>query len=177
MRDGQRLAFTILTSSESPDGVIQAQLIQRNLRRVGMDVSIRAIGFNQLLATLAGNGHDWDLVTLRWSIVTYPNVHDFFASDGAQNFGHYRDPRMDALNRDVMFGSGDGPLHAVEDYTAERMPHLYLPSGTPEVLVRPGIGHVSDFLSPNGMWSAELLTLSAPLACTATDGGARAPAP
>ena len=78
---------------------------------------------------------------------------------------------MDALNRDVMFGSGDGPLHAVQDYTAERAPHLYLPAGTPEVLVRPGIGHVSDFLSPNGMWSAELLTLSGPLSCAAGAGG------
>ena len=165
VRNGRRLAFSILTSSESTDGIIQAQMIQRHLRRIGMDVSIRTVGFNQLLATLAGNGHDWDLVTLRWSIVAYPNVHDFFASDGSQNYGHYRDGRMDALNRDVMFGSGDGPLRAVQDYTAEQVPHLYLPSGTPEVLVRPGIGHVSDFLSPNGMWSGELLTLSGPLAC------------
>ncbi len=176
VRDGQRLAFTILTTSESTDGIIQAQLIQRNLRRIGMDVSIRAIGFNQLLATLAGNGHDWDMVTLRWSIATYPNTHDFFASDGGQNYGHYLDPRMDALNRDVMFGSGDGPLHAVQDYTAEHAPHLYLPAGTPEVLVRPGIGHVSDFLSPNGMWSAELLTLSGRLSCAAGPGGAVASA-
>ncbi len=170
VRDGRRLAFTILTSSESTDGIIQAQLIQRNLRRIGMDVSIRTIGFNQLLAILEGNGHDWDMVTLRWSIVTYPNVHDFFSSDGGQNYGHYRDGRMDALNRDVMFGSGDGPLHAVQDFTAEQAPHLYLPAGTPEVLVRPGIGHVSDFLSPNGMWSGELLTLSGPLACDADAG-------
>ena len=170
VRNGRRLAFSILTSSESTDGIIQAQMIQRHLRRIGMDVSIRTVGFNQLLAILAGNGHDWDLVTLRWSIVAYPNVHDFFASDGALNDGHYLDPRMDALNRDVMFGSGDGPLRAVQDYTAEQAPHLYLPAGTPEVLVRPGIGHVSDFLSPNGMWSGELLTLSGPLACGADAG-------
>ena len=170
VRDGRRLAFSILTSSESSDGIIQAQLIQRNLRRIGMDVSIRTVGFNQLLATLEGNGHDWDMVTLRWSISTYPNMHDFFSSDGGQNYGHYLDGRMDALNREVMFGSGDGPLHAVQDYTAEQVAHLYLPSGTPEVLVRPGIGHVSDFLSPNGMWSGELLTLSGPLACAAGPG-------
>ncbi len=177
LRNGQRLAFSILTSSESADGIIQAQLIQRNLRRIGMEVSIRTIGFNQLLAILDGNGHDWDVVTIRWSITTYPNMHDFFSSDGALNNGHFVDPRMDALNRDVMFGSGDGPLRAVQDYTAERAPHLYLPSGTPEVLVRPGIGHVSDFLSPNGMWSAELLTLSGPLACGAGAGGGDAAHP
>ncbi len=176
-KDGQRLAFSILTSSESSDGIIQAQLIQRNLRRIGMEVSIRTIGFNQLLAVLAGNGHDWDVITLRWSIATYPNMHDFFSSDGAMDYGHFVDGHMDALNRDVMFGSGDGPLRAVQDYTAERMPHLYLPAGTPEVLVRPGIGGVSDFLSPNGMWSAELLTLSGPLACASGAGGSHAPAP
>ena len=148
-----------------------AQLIQRDLRQVGMELSIQAIGFNQLLATLVGNGHDWDLVLLRWSISTYPNMHDFFSSDGALNDGHVRDARMDALNRAVMFGSGDAPLRAVQDYTAELAPHLYLPSGTPDVLVRPGIGHVADFLSPNGMWSAELLTLSGAMACPAGAGG------
>lgn len=165
MKGGQRLAFEIATSSESPPAVIQAQVIQRNLHAIGMDVSIHLVGFNQLLATLNGNGHDWDLIILSWTITTYPDVHDFFSSDGSQNYGHFDDPKMDALNRDVMFGSGDGPLRAVEDYAAELAPNLYLPAGTPQVLVRPGIDHVEDFLSPNSMWSPELLTLSGPLAC------------
>ena len=164
-RNGQRLAFEIETSSEGVSAIIQAQVIQRNLRAIGMDVSLHVIGFNQLLATLDGNGQPWDVVTLSWSIPAFPDVHDFFASDGSENYGHYRDARMDALNQDVMFGSGDDALHAVQDYAAEQAPHLYLPGGTPAVLVRPGIGGVTDFLSPNSMWSPELLTLSGPLAC------------
>ncbi|WP_419729071.1 peptide ABC transporter substrate-binding protein [Lichenicola sp.] len=178
-RDGHRLAFTILTSAEGATNALQAEVIQRNLRVVGMEVSIQLVGFNQLLATLDGNGHDWDLAVLLWSVATYPDVHDFFSSDGTENFGHYLDPHMDQLNRDVMFGSGDGPLHAVEDYTADQAPHLYLPYPTPNVLVRPGLGGITDFLSPNGMWSAELLTLSGPLACPPgqplASGGADAP--
>ncbi len=167
VRDGQRLAFTDMTSAESTPGVLQAQVIQRDLRAIGIDNDIQLVGFNQLLATLDGNGHDWDMATLLWSVQSYPDVHDFFSSDGQLNFGHYLDPRMDALNRDVMFGDGDGSLHAVQDYAAEQAIHLYLPTGTYGVLVRPGIGHVADFLTPNGMWSPELLTLSGPLACSA----------
>lgn len=166
-KGGRRLAFTITTSSESVAGILQAQVMQRDLRAVGMDVSIQLVSFNQLLATMSGNGHDWDLSVLIWSVESYPDVHDFFSSDGTENFGHFIDPHMDALNRDVMFGSGDGPLHAVQDYTVSKQPHLYLPVGTPNLLVRPGIGGVKEFLSPNGMWSAELLTLSGPLACPA----------
>ncbi len=166
-RNGQRLAFEIETSSEGVSGTIQAQVIQRNLRALGMDVSLHMIGFNQLLATLDGNGQPWDLVTLSWSIPAFPDVHDFFASDGSENYGHYRDAHMDALNRDVMFGDGDDALHAVQDYAAEQAPHLYLPGATPALLVRPGLGGVTDFLSPNSMWSPELLTLSGPLACPA----------
>ena len=171
-RDGQRLALTILTSAEGATNSLQAEVIQRNLRVVGMEVSIQLVGFNQLLATLDGNGHDWDLAVLLWSVPTYPDVHDFFSSDGSENFGHFLDPQMDELNREVMFGSGDGPLHAVQDFTADKAPHLYLPNPTPTVLVRPGLGGVTDFLSPNAMWSAELLTLSGPLACPSSDPAA-----
>ena len=177
-KDGQRLAFTDMTSSESATGVMQAQIIQRNLRAIGIENDIQLLGFNQLLATLDGNGHDWDMATLLWSVETYPDVHDFFSSDGQLNFGHYLDPRMDRLNQDVMFGDGDGPLFAVEDYTAESAIHLYLPDGTYSVLVRPGLGGVADFLGQNGMWSPELLTLSGPLACpadTASTGRPQAP--
>ncbi len=170
VKDGERLALTIQTAPESTYGVLMAQIIQRDLRRIGIAVALRLVGFNQLLSTLAGNGHDWQLVTMNWSIPTYPDVHDFFASDGGENYGHYLDPRMDRLTRDVMFGSGDAPLRAVQDYAAEQAPHLFLPAGTPEILVRPGIGGVEDFLGPNGLWSAELLTLSAPLACPAEEG-------
>ena len=171
-KDGQRLAFTDTTSAESTSGVMQAQVIQRNLRAIGIENDIQIVSFNQLLATLDGNGHDWDMATLLWSVETYPDVHDFFSSDGQLNFGHYEDPRMDQLNRDVMFGDGDGPLFAVQDYTAEQAIHLYLPDGTPNVLVRPGIGRVTDFLTQNGMWSPELLTLSGPLACPADTASA-----
>jgi peptide/nickel transport system substrate-binding protein len=173
-KHGRRLEIAIQTAPESSNGVLMAQIIQRDLRRIGIDISLQLIGFNQLLAILAGNGHDWQMVLMNWSIPTYPDVHDFFSSDGTENYGHFRDPTMDALNRAVMFGSGDGPLHATQDYAAENAPHLYLPGGTPQVLVRPGIGGVSDFLGPNGMWSAELLTLSPPLACPT--GGDHAPA-
>ena len=115
------------------------------------------------------------MATLLWSVNTYPDVHDFFSSDGQMNSGHYLDPRMDALNDDVMFGHGDGPLFAVQDYTAESAIHLYLPTGTYSVLVRPGIGHVADFLAANGMWSPELLTLSGPLACPSNTASAPLP--
>lgn len=171
VKDGKRLTFEIETSSDSVTGVIQAQILQRDLRAIGMDVSLHLVGFNQLLATLAGNGQDWNLLILNWTIPSYPDVHDFFASDGSENYGHYSDARMDALNHDVVFGSGDGALHAVQDYAAEQMPHLYLPGGTPAILVRPGIGGVTDFISPHGMWSPELLTLSGAFACPDEEAG------
>ena len=174
-KDGQRLQFTDTTSAESTNGVMQAQVIQRNLRAIGIENDIQIVSFNQLLATLDGNGLDWDMATLLWSVETYPDVHDFFSSDGQLNFGHYLDPKMDRLNQDVMYGSGDGPLFAVEDYTAESAIHLYLPDGTFSVLVRPGLGHVNDFLSQSGMWSPELLTLSGPLACPADTAAAASP--
>ncbi|MBE7210472.1 MAG: peptide ABC transporter substrate-binding protein [Gluconacetobacter diazotrophicus] len=166
-KDGRKLAFEIVTAQESPAGLLMAQVIQRDLARVGVAVSLHVIGFNQLLATMLGNGHEWDVATLNWTVETYPDVHDFFAADGTQNYGHYRDPAMDRLTNEEMFGSGDAALFAVQDFAAEQVPFFYLPSGTPPVLARDGLDGMAEFLTADGMWAAEEITLSGPLACPA----------
>lgn len=165
VRDGQRLAFDIEVSSGVVDRLIILQVAQRDLAAVGIAMAIRGVEFNELFATLAGNGHDWDSIMIAWTVESFPDQQEFFSSDGTQNFGHFRDARMDALNEAVIANAGDEALHAVQDYAAQLQPFIFLPTGAISVLARDGLGGVNDLAAPAGTWSPELLTLSGAMAC------------
>ncbi len=165
IRDGHRLAFEIEVSAGVADRIIALQIIQRNLQAVGIALAIRGVEFNELLATLNGNGHDWDSIMLGWTIESFPDQQEFFSSDGAVNYGHFRDARMDALNQAVISGSGRQALDAAQDYAAEQQPTIFLPQGRISAMTRIGLDGIAAMASPNGTWAPELLTLGGTLAC------------
>ncbi len=165
VRAGQRLAFDVIVSAGVVDRLIILQVAQRNLAAVGIAMKIRGVEFNELFATLAGNGHDWDTVMIAWTVESFPDQQEFFSSDGTQNYGHFRDARMDALNEAVIATAGDQALYTVQDYAAQLQPFLFLPQGAISVLTRDGLGGVNAMAAPAGTWSPELLTLSGAMAC------------
>ncbi len=164
-RGGQRLALDIEVSAGVVDRLITLQVIQRDLAAVGISLSIRGVEFNELFATLGGNGHDWDSIMIAWTVESFPDSQQFFSSDGTSNFGHFRDPRMDVLNEAVITGQGNQPLDVVQDYIASLQPFIFLPTGAIATLTRSGLDGVQVMASPTGTWSPELLTLSGPMAC------------
>ena len=164
-RDGQRLAFDIEVSAGVVDRLITLQVIQRNLAAVGIALSIRGVEFNELFATLGGNGHDWDSIMIAWTVESFPDSQQFFSSDGTSNFGHFRDARTDALNEAVITGQGNQPLDVVQDYIASLQPFIFLPTGAIATLTRSDLHGVQAMTSPTGTWSPELLTLSGAMAC------------
>ena len=165
VRHGQRLAFTVAVSAGDPSRLIELQVAQRDLRAVGIAMSIRAIEFNQLLATLDGNGLGWDAIMIGWTITSYPDVQQFFATAASQNYGHYHDARMDQLTEAVITEPGNQALYAAQDYAAEQQPFIFLPTGRISVLVRNGIDGIAKMTSPAGTWAPEELRLSGRLAC------------
>ena len=175
-KNGRPLAFNVAVSSDSPTRLIELQVVQRNLRAVGIAMSLRGIEFNQLLATLNGNGHDWDGVVIGWTIESYPDVQQFFGTDGVANYGHYHNARMDKLADAVITEPGNSALYAVQDYTAEQQPFIFLPDGRHSGLVRDGLHGIAAMASPAGTWSPERLSLSAALACR-TETAMTTPAP
>ncbi len=173
-KDGRRLQFTIEVSSGAIDRFIELQVAQRNLAAVGIGIDIRGVEFNELYATLQGNGHDWNSIVLGWTIEAYPDSQEFFSADGAQNFGHYEDKRMDALNEAVVTTAGSQALDEAQDYAAGQQPFIFLPTGAISLLARPGLHGLHDMASPTGTWSPELLSLSGDMACPAQTASATA---
>ncbi len=164
-RNGHVLGFSIGVSAGAVDRLIEFQVAQRDLAAVGIAVELHEIEFNDLSATLEGNGHDWEGNVLGWTISGFPDTGQNFSSDGSSNYGHYEDARMDALNRAVQSDPGRQALDAAQDYTAAQQPVIFLPDGAISLLARPGLHGLREMENPLGAWSPEFLSLSGDLAC------------
>ncbi len=175
VKDGQRLEFEVEVSSESIDRFIELQVAQRGLAAAGIAIDIRGVAFSELIATLNGNGHDWNSIVIGWTVDAFPDGQEFFSSDGAQNFGHFDDKRMDALNEAVVTTAGEQALDQAQDYAAEQQPFIFLPTGAISLLARPELHGLHDMTSPTGTWSPELLTLSDDMACPTRTATAATP--
>ena len=164
---GHPLAFTVLVTAGAEERLLMLQLAQADLRRVGIALDIKEVEFNQLLARMLGPPTGWDAVFLAWTILTYPDPTDWFASGSTQNYEHYSDPEMDRL-LDAATGSADRDvLFKLEMFALEQQPMIFLPDGFYTELARPGIDNIAGFLSRNGNWTPEYLTLSGAMACEA----------
>ncbi len=164
---GHRLEFTVFVTAGAEERLLMLQLAQSDLRRVGIALDIKEVEFNQLLARMLGPPTAWDAVFLAWTILTYPDPTDWFASGSTQNYEHYSNPEMDRL-LDAATGSDNrDALFKLEMFALEQQPMIFLPDGFYTEIARPGIDGIEKFLSRNGNWTPEYLTLSGAMACGA----------
>ncbi len=164
---GHRLRFTVLVTAGAEERLLMLQLVQADLRRVGIAVDIKEVEFNQLVARMLGPPAGWDAVFMGWTILTYPDPTDWFASGSTGNYEHYSNPEMDRL-LDAATGAPDrAALFKLEMFALEQQPMIFLPDGSYTELARPGIDGIRQFLSSNGNWTPQYLTLSGPMSCEA----------
>ena len=166
---GERLAFTVLVTAGSDEALIVLQLIQADLRRVGIAMSISQLAFNQLLARTLGPATGWDAVLFGYSGGGFPDGTQYFASDSEENSGHFRDPKMDRLLEEAVSQPGLEATYAVERYAEQEQPIFFLPQPDPVVLVSPGIEGIRALIGRGSTWSPEDLTLVGPMACRASN--------
>ncbi len=124
-KDGQRLAFTALV----PPGEVRGPtLIKAMLAQVGIDMRLREKPFNEIVAMTQGpDATKWDALTLAWGLGPYPSARNIFGCDGANNFYHYCDKRMDALLDAVPSARGKDAIFRYEDYFIKEQPVVVLP--------------------------------------------------
>lgn len=165
VHDGMRLAFDVLTTAGLPLGLEMLQLIKDDLTHIGIDMRIKEVQFNQIIARMVGPSDGWDAAFISWSIDGYPDGTQLFKSGSSSNFEHYASPEMDRMLDDATLAQGRDGLYALEDYVSAQQPMIFLPAGFYSVLVRPGIEGVNDFVGPSGAWTPEYLRLTGPMAC------------
>ncbi len=90
----------VLKVANSPLGQTITQIVQANLKEVGITVEIQTLEFGALLEV--GEAGDFDALSLGWSGRIDPdgNIQPIFHSGGAFNYGKYNNPQVDQLIAD-----------------------------------------------------------------------------
>jgi peptide/nickel transport system substrate-binding protein len=99
-RDGKPLAFEIITNNGNKEREKTAVFIQRKLKEIGIDVSIRTIEWASFISRFIKTG-DFDVVILGWGLGLDPDQFNIWHSSqqapGQFNFIGYNNPTVDRL--------------------------------------------------------------------------------
>ena len=99
-RDGAPFRFTLMTNQGNEVRRQVAELIQQQLKEVGIDVRIKVIEWSTFVHEFI-DSRRFDAVLLGWSLSRDPDLYDLFHSsktrEGEYNFVGYRNPEVDQL--------------------------------------------------------------------------------
>ncbi len=97
---GLPFAFTILTNQGNEQRIKAAIIIQSQLKKLGMRVSIRTVEWATFFSQFVNKGF-FDAVILGWTTPLDPDLYDVWHSSRMRpaglNFMKYANPRLDAL--------------------------------------------------------------------------------
>jgi peptide/nickel transport system substrate-binding protein len=157
-RDGKPFRFTLRTNQGNLVRQQTAEIIQRRLRAIGIDVKIHVVEWAAFINTFIRK-RDFEAIILGWGLGNDPDQYDLWHSSKTRpeelNLVSYRNPRVDALleagRRTFDEGRRKGIYGELQDIMAEEQPvvFLYVPEALPVVSSRvrgvepapAGIGH------------------------------------
>ena len=144
-KDGKPLSFTIMTNQGNDQRAKCVQIIQRRLKKVGIDVKVRVMEWSSFLTNFIDKGK-FDAVLLGWTISQDPDQYDIWHSSKTEpkelNFIHFKNPEMDRL---LVEGRGTFDVekrracyYKIQDILAVEQPYtfLYVPDALPAVSSR-----------------------------------------
>lgn len=157
-RDGRPFTFEIVTNQGNEVRAKCAEIIQRRLADLGMEVKIRVIEWAAFINDFINKGR-FDATILGWTITMDPDPYDVWHSSktkpGELNFISYGNPEVDGLLEKgrSTFDQGERKKYydRFQEILAEDQPYtfLYVPDALPIVSSRfrgiepapIGIGH------------------------------------
>lgn len=99
-KDGSLMSFTILTNYENKEHLKTAQIIQSNLKAIGIRTDIRTLEWQAFRHNVIGK-HDFEAVVLSRAYLWDPDVYDLWHSSKTKeddwNFLSYKNPEVDLL--------------------------------------------------------------------------------
>jgi peptide/nickel transport system substrate-binding protein len=160
-KGGQKLAFTLEVFTGQGAALRQAEIIQQDFAKLGIQMSLKQVTFQTAIAQLAAKGTNWDAVSIGW--IYYPNFYPLgdglFGTTGGSNFGGFSDPKLDATITEAQSKPGLTGIYDYQNYAAQVVPALFL--DYPETVVRyqPKVQGIGDFFNPIYGFSPEYLWL------------------
>jgi peptide/nickel transport system substrate-binding protein len=160
-KDGEKLSFTYLMLTGDP--LIQqiAEVTQAGLAKIGIQMKVREIEFNQMLALLNNPQADWQAAALAESDGGYPSGEELFGTGSAMNQGGYSDPEMDRLIKASTEAPGLSGLYAYENYASAQQPVIFQEREQTVILSRDNLHGVKSFVDAAGNYYPDQLTCTA----------------
>jgi len=94
-RDGVRFSFTMLNRAGSTDRIAVAQVIQAQLRDVGVEVRFETL--ESAAWTQRWRSGKWEAIVSAWFLPSDPSVTGLYACGGPNNMTGFCDPALDTL--------------------------------------------------------------------------------
>ncbi len=99
-KNGKIFSFTIITNYESKDNLKTAQIIQQNLKAIGIQTEIQSYDWQTFRHKIINKKH-FEAVILSRAYLKDPDIYDLWHSEktreGEWNFLSYKNPKVDAL--------------------------------------------------------------------------------
>ncbi|MDH4161573.1 MAG: peptide-binding protein [Nitrospirota bacterium] len=140
-KNGRPFRFTILTNQGNKERIGASEIIQQNLRKVGIEVNIRVMEWQAFLEQI--DKHTFDAIILGWSMGRDPDLYDIWHSSktrkGEYNFIGYKNPEVDRLlvegRRTFDIERRKKIYYRIHEILADEQPYafLYVPDATPIV--------------------------------------------
>ena len=97
VKDGRRFSFTILNRAGTADRIAIAQVIQAQLKAVGVEVDFETL--ESAAWTQTWRSFDWEAVVSAWFLPSDPSFTGLYRCDGPNNMTRFCDPQLDAVMR------------------------------------------------------------------------------
>jgi peptide/nickel transport system substrate-binding protein len=173
-KGGERFSFTLLNRSGSADRMLVAQVIQAQLRAVGVEVLFETL--ESVAWSSRWRRGQWEAVVSAWFLPADPTLTGLYACDGANNMTGFCDPVLDDLlvrSDHALSLTGRKPLldRAQERLaeTARTLPLFH--NATPELVSRRVVGYRGSGTNFGSFWNLYDWTLTgdARVASTSTN--------
>ncbi|HSB79402.1 MAG TPA: peptide-binding protein [Candidatus Methylomirabilis sp.] len=145
LKDGKPFSFTIRTNQGNQVRQQTAEIIQRRLRAIGIDVKIHIVEWAAFINTFIRK-RDYEAIILGWGLGLDPDQYDIWHSSqtGPDQLNHvsYKNPEVDALLEAGRRTFDEAKRKAIygtfQDIMAEEQPvvFLYVPDALPVVSSR-----------------------------------------
>lgn len=141
-REGQTFAFTLLTNQGNEVRRQVAELVQRQLKEIGIEVKIRVLEWSTFVHEFIDKRR-FEVVLLGWSLSRDPDIFDIFHSsktkEGEYNFVGYANSEVDRLLEEgrKIFDQNERQTiyHEIHRHLYDDQPYtfLYVPDALPIV--------------------------------------------
>lgn len=97
VKEGQRFSFTMLNRAGTADRIAIAQVIQAQLKEVGIQVGFRTL--ESAAWTQTWRSSDWEAVVSAWFLPADPSFTGLYRCGGPNNMTGFCDPELDEVMR------------------------------------------------------------------------------